>query len=244
MKIVIPMAGRGQRFLQSGILTPKPLIDVLGSPMLAWAMKSLSETQPSKIIFILLKEHDREYDITKILQKLYGTLAEVVVLDEVTEGQLATVMRAKNYIDDDEDILVSNCDTFVVSELHKDIILHHDNCAGIISTANLPGDRWSFAQVDENDYVTDVSEKVRISNHASTGLYYFSHGNQLVDVAEEIISRREKIKEEYYVIAAYQKYIQRGWKVKISRAKEMWDMGTPESLEEFKKYILSKRHDT
>ena len=41
MNIVMPMAGRGSRFAQLGIATPKPLIPVRGKPMYAWATEGL-----------------------------------------------------------------------------------------------------------------------------------------------------------------------------------------------------------
>lgn len=239
MKIVVPMAGRGLRFSEIGITTPKPMIDVLGQPMLSWAMKSLEGLSYSKIVFIVLREHDDVHRISEFLVNRYGALAEVIVLDTVTEGQLATVMSARDLIDDDEDVLIGNCDTYVVSNLAHDIASRPQDCAGMISTAELAGDRWSFAKIDEQDWVTSVAEKVRISDQASTGLYYFSHGNQLVNAADEIFRKGEKIRGEYYVIGAYQKYLERSWRVKISRATEMWDMGTPESLTRFQLHFAS-----
>ena len=41
MNIVMPMAGRGHRFVEVGIDVPKPLIDVRGRPMYAWATDGL-----------------------------------------------------------------------------------------------------------------------------------------------------------------------------------------------------------
>ena len=59
MKIVIPMAGKGSRFLEDAHLKeeytkPKPLINIKGKPMIAWAIESLSKfkTSPQDLIFI------------------------------------------------------------------------------------------------------------------------------------------------------------------------------------------------
>ena len=57
MNIVMPMAGRGSRFAQIGIKTPKPMIDVRGRPMYAWATDSLPLALASRLIFICLREH-------------------------------------------------------------------------------------------------------------------------------------------------------------------------------------------
>ena len=85
MKIVIPMAGHGLRFANAGYDTPKPLIDVLGEPMLSWALKSLKEIPTSQLIFIILKAHEERYGLASTLRDQYQG-AEIIVLDEVTEG--------------------------------------------------------------------------------------------------------------------------------------------------------------
>ena len=102
----------------------------------------------------------------------------------------------------------------------------------------MPGDRWSFARTDESGRVVEVTEKVRISEHASTGIYYFANGHQLVAIADEMIAHNERTRGEFYVMPVYQKYFERGWRVEISEASAMWDMGTPEALETFRSHLL------
>ena len=41
MKILIPMAGEGSRFLKEGYAFPKPLIDVDGKPMIQTVVENL-----------------------------------------------------------------------------------------------------------------------------------------------------------------------------------------------------------
>lgn len=238
MNIVVPMAGRGSRFAEKGVETPKPLIEAAGRPMIAWALESLRELLPgARVVFVVLKEHEERYHISNLLHSLAGQAAqvEVVRLEDVTEGQLCTVMAAIDAVDMAQDLLVASCDTYVVSDLTREIKGRPDDCRGIISVADMPGDRWSFAQTDEKGRVVMVAEKERISNHASTGLYYFSSTQEFAAVAEEMTGNGEKTRGEYYVIPVYQKYIQRGWRVDISVAQQMWDLGTPEALQEFLK---------
>lgn len=94
----------------------------------------------------------------------------------------------------------------------------------------MSGDRWSFVKTDDNGTVTEVAEKIRISDYASTGIYYFSNVKLFVSEAEQMTINKEKTKGECYIIPLYQKYIKKGLKVLISIAEHMIDMGTPESL--------------
>lgn len=235
MNVVVPMAGRGARFADQGVQTPKPLIEVRGRPMVAWALDGLGELVSSarRVVFVVLREHDERYGLREMLPRLAGPATEVVVIDGVTEGQLATVMAAQALLDPDDDLLVASCDTYVVSPLAREIAARRPECRGIISVADMPGDRWSFARTDETGRVVQVAEKERISDHASTGLYYFSSAGELMDTAREMFAREEKTRGEYYVIPVYQKYIERGWRVDVSVATEMHDMGTPDALQAF-----------
>lgn len=233
MIVVLPMAGRGSRFRNAGIDIPKPFITVDGKPMFVHALKSIEGIDYSKIIFIVLKEHYDAFDMNQCLKDAGIEKYKLVVIPEVTEGQLATVLTAAEYFNLDEDVLILSSDTYVKSPLVKDIIYRKRNCHGIISVAELPGSQWSFAKVNDKNEVSRVAEKERISDYASTGIYYFSKGNELVKYSSEMISKKEKTRNEYYVIPVYQKFIDHGKMISISIADEMWDMGTPEALEEY-----------
>ena len=54
INIVIPMAGRGQRFTEAGYDKPKPLIDVVGVPMIKRVIDSLTLRIITIILFLLL----------------------------------------------------------------------------------------------------------------------------------------------------------------------------------------------
>ena len=231
MKVVVPMAGRGSRFANTAGTTPKPLIPVMGRPMVAWALKSIENVPFSQIIFIALKEHDEKFQVKKVLTSaMRRRRFELVLLDGITEGQLCTVLEGKSHINTDEDVLIISSDTYVISDIGRHIAQRGGDCSGLISVASLPGNQWSFAQTDEKGNVIRVAEKERISDFASTGLYYFSNGRIFVERAEEVISRGERTKNEFYVIPLYQTYIDRGEVIGISLAKQMFDMGNPEAL--------------
>ncbi len=237
MNIVVPMAGRGARFSGQGYETPKPFIEIAGRPMFYWALKSLNQVPYSRIIFVALQSHEHDYKVSKLIEESFPEPFELILLDDVTEGQLCTVLAARKWIAVDDDLLIASADTYVVSNLGSEIALLSPDVHGLISVADMPGDHWSFARTDESGRVVEVAEKIRISNHASTGLYYFSNGREFVELADQIIADQEKTRGEYYVIPVYQKYLQRHWQVKLSLSFEMWDMGNPAALQIFQKYI-------
>ncbi len=233
MIIVLPMAGRGSRFEGHGYQRPKPLILVNGVPMFVKSLASIKGVPHSKLVIVALKEHEDAFGIRHYIQEYGIANTELVLIEEVTQGQLCTVLAAREFIDKEEDILIIGSDTIVDSSIGRDIQHKDSQCKGLISVADMPGDRWSFAAVDTQGKVYQVAEKQRISSHASTGMYYFSNGREFVSYSDEMISNKETTKGEYYVIPVYQKMIAKGELVGISQANAMWDLGTPDALNDY-----------
>ena len=229
MKIIIPMAGLGSRFTEKGINVPKPLIEVSGKYMIEWALKNIQGISYSELIFIILKEHEENFALGSKLLNLKIPKSKIFIINQVTEGQLQTIMTAKESLKTDEDLLISPTDTYVASNIKRAIQTKSSNCAGIISVIEKAGNQWSFAKTDANNKVIQVAEKQRISSLASTGIYYFSNCNRFLDFSSKIISSNKKTKGEFYVIPVYQEYIEEGYFISTTVADEMWDLGTPES---------------
>lgn len=240
MKVVMPMAGRGSRFKEEGLDLPKPLVPVAGLPMFVQALASLGDDQESEVIFVALREHERAFNLNDLIRNYVPNPFQLVLIDDVTEGQLCTVLAARHLLGADEDLLVMSSDTVVVGDLASDIRRKQDHCAGIISTCRLPGEQWSFAETDTNGRVIRVAEKRRISPNASTGLYYFANTEVFLTYADRLIATEQKTGGEYYVIPVYQYYIDDGLLITISNANELWDMGTPKAKRRFEVHMEAK----
>jgi len=239
MIVVIPMAGRGNRFAKEGFQTPKPLIEVGGKPMIYHAWSSIKDIPCRKLIFIALREHEIQFKVSALLAEWISAPHEIIYLDEVTEGQLCTVLKASVYFQEDEGILITASDTYIESDISHEIL--NIKSAGLISVFDLQGDQWSFAQIDENGKVIRVTEKERISNHASTGIYYFANAKQMEREARLMIKENDTTRGEFYIMPLYNRMIKNGTECTLSHARAMWDMGTPEAKNRFEKYLLNDR---
>ncbi len=234
MNIVIPMAGRGSRFAAIGIETPKPLIDVRGQPMYAWATKSLPLELADRLIFICLQEHLEHRALADDIRGRYTQFQpEIIPLHEVTEGQACTVLKAAAWVDNDEPLLIYNADTYCRTALVKRLPSLSPHVAGLIGVFQASGDKWSFARADAQGRVLEVAEKRRISDWASTGLYYFRRGKDFVEHARRMIADDERIGREFYVAPVYNRLIAAGMEIQIDIAEDVWALGTPEHLRHF-----------
>ena len=99
MNIVIPMAGLGSRFADSGYTFPKPLVEVGGRPMIQVVVDSLD--LQGRYIFLCRREHLDKYALEDLFDRLTDDHA-VVPVEDLTEGAACTVLLARDFIDNDE----------------------------------------------------------------------------------------------------------------------------------------------
>jgi dTDP-glucose pyrophosphorylase len=236
VNLVIPMAGRGSRFTEVGHALPKPLIDVRGRPMYAWAVDSLPLAQARRLIFIFLAEHLRDHALADDIHRRYAALDPVIIaLDHVTEGQACTVLVAREHIDGAEPLVIFNADTFCKTGLDQRLRALPAEVDGLIGVFEAEGERWSFARADAAGRVLETAEKRRISPWATTGLYHFRRGRDFVQHADAMIAAGERERGEYYVAPVYNRLIRAGGDVRIDVAEEVWVLGTPEDLADFER---------
>ncbi|MGD9722096.1 MAG: glycosyltransferase family 2 protein [Pirellulales bacterium] len=236
MNIVIPMAGRGSRFAEAGYDTPKPLIDVRGKPMYAWATDGLPLTLARRLIFICLAEHIADRALERDILTRYGQYDPLIIaLDEVTAGQACTVLMARHAINNDEPLLIFNADTYCPTTLGDALARYATPPDGVLDVFRAAGDRWSFARTDAEGRVLETAEKRRISDWASTGLYYFRRGSDFVRHAEAMIDENQRSNNEFYVAPLYNRLIAAGGDVRANPVDEVWILGTPEELARFER---------
>jgi dTDP-glucose pyrophosphorylase len=223
------MAGIGSRFSKAGFTLPKPLIDVDGRTMIRAVVDSLNVQ--AKYIFIVLKEHVQNFNIDKIVREIVPT-CEVVVVEEVTEGAVATILTAKQFINNDNPILIVNSDNIILWD-PVDFFTEVENTYldGSIVYFEDDNPKWSFITIQDN-LITKVAEKQVISNFATSGIYYWKKGSDFVKYAEDMINNNIRVNNEFYVAPVYNLAIGDGKKIgpyQIDK-EEMWGVGTPEDL--------------
>jgi dTDP-glucose pyrophosphorylase len=236
MNIVMPMAGRGSRFAERGIATPKPLIPVRGKPMYAWATDGLPLGLAKRLIFICLGEHLADGTLESDIRARYAAHQPVIIpLNQVTEGQACTVLMAREWIDSDEPLLVFNADTYCHTTLPHALEKLGPRVDGVLDVFEAAGDKWSFARLGQDDRVLETAEKRRISNWATTGLYYFRRGRDFVRDATDMIEANERSNNEFYVAPVYNRLIAAGADIRANKVPSVWVLGTPEDLAHFER---------
>jgi HAD superfamily hydrolase (TIGR01509 family) len=228
MNILIPMAGAGSRFQQAGYTFPKPLIDVEGKPMIQVVVDNLNID--ATYIYVVQKEHRLKFNLDTLLN-LITPGCKIVEVDGITEGAACTTLLAKEFINNDEPLLIANSDQFVEWDSNEFMYkMIEQKVDGGILTFTSTHPKWSFAKVDEYGYVTEVAEKNPISDIATVGVYYWAKGSDYVKYAEQMIEKDIRTNNEFYTCPIFNEAIGDGKKIKTFNIEKMWGLGTPEDL--------------
>lgn len=211
--IVIPMAGLSSRFFKAGFEVPKYQLTINGCYVFDLALKSFERYFSTDLFVIVLRDcfNTKEFVETRLCA--LGIKRYLIkVLDFETQGQAETVLLGIENpdISNDEPLFIFNIDTFRYDFIKPDFV---DTCAGYLEVFRGDGEHWSFIEVD-GDTVTRTTEKLRISDLCSDGLYHFSSKALYIDLVAQAKAQQLLVNNELYIAPIYNLLIERGEQVR------------------------------
>lgn len=224
LQILIPMAGRGQRFKDAGYDQPKPFIEVDGFPM--WRRVLANLPSADRTTLLVLEEH-------------FGRLVAeddrigILRVGAVTDGAACTVLlcEGEDLIDGTEPLLIANADQWLDwSPEHCADFVKRDGCDGAIVTFRASGPKWSYADVREDGTVACVAEKVPISDSATCGVYYWKRAGDCFASIRRMMEKGLRVGGEYYLAPSFNEMILDGARIVAYPVPRMWGLGTPDDL--------------
>ena len=234
--VVITMAGLGKRFRDAGYDCPKYRIDAHGRTLFAWSMLSLRSfiKAGAKFTFVVRREDDASAFIRQECEAVGIVSAQIVEIDALTDGQATSAIVGGEVLDSPgEPFLVYNIDTFV----HPDALpAEAVRGEGWVPCFPGKGDGWSFAAAEPDGRITDMREKVRISPHATIGLYWFSSYTLYRQVYDDYYSDSSRMeKGEKYIAPMYRQMILAGREVFLHEVAYdvVIPLGTPAEVNAF-----------
>lgn len=231
LNVIVPMAGAGSRFEKMGYTFPKPLIDVIGKPMIQVVVENLNID--ANFIYIVQKSHREKYNLDTLLN-LITPNCKIVETEGLTEGSACTTLLAKDLIDNDNPLISMNSDQFIEWDSSEFMYkMNESDCDAGILTFNATHPKWSFVKVNDMGYVTEVAEKNPISDIATVGIYFWKKGSDYVKYTQQMITKNIRVNNEFYICPVFNEAILDNKKIKIFKVDKMWGIGTPEDLNFF-----------
>lgn len=229
MKIVLPIAGKGQRFADAGIATPKPLVTVLGKTLLELSLESLGID--GDLVIVANHYQDEKYNnAVRAIAKSYYPKAEIKYVYGKQFGAAYTSLQAGDLIDNDQ-LIITNCDQILKWDSYK--FNRSLSADGAVVIYNSYDTRNSFAKI-ENGVVVEIAEKKRISTNALIGMHYWRNGLDFKRSARRLVSDMN-YKAEAYVSETYNYLIDEGMTIHPYTIpnSEFISLGTPEAVSAF-----------
>lgn len=250
-KVLIPMAGAGQRFAEAGYQVHKPAIMTIDrfdghqKPMVVCATKDLPGVRKdgSNVIYVDRTFH-REDGVEDAIRQYYEK-AQFITIDHLTQGQACTCMLAENYLNPKEPLLIAGCDNGMdidmeaFQELTKDcdcIVFTYRHNEAVLSNPNAYG--WMIT--DQEGNITGTSIKKAISDTpmedpAVVATFWFREAGIFLEATEKMIREDDRIRGEFYVDQTVKHVLDLHYRAKIFDIDRYVGWGTPADYEGYQK---------
>ena len=219
------MAGRGSRLRPHTLTTPKPLIPIVGKPIVQRLLEdliSVCDTEVDEIAFVIDRSFGEkvENDLKSIADKV-GATCSIHYQDEKL-GTAHAILVAQSALKGN--VLVAFADILFKAEFKLDL-----NKDGIVWVQKVENpEAYGVVKYDTNNVITDFVEKPEtfVSDLAIIGIYYFKDGENLRNELQYLIDNDIRIKGgEFGLTDALENMKNKGLKLVHGEVEEWLDCG-------------------
>lgn len=199
MNIIFTMAGKYSRFKLFANRVPKYLMP-LGKHTILWHVinELKAECGPAQFFFIVNKEDRDFFPIMKSVLDDFAISTKNIIHIDDTKSQLETALAIfdsslSEKVNINSPTAFTNIDTIL--RFRSNFFQELGNlgeCEGLLDTFRGASIAYSYALVDKNNKVLSVSDGIRVSDDACSGLYGFSSGAFFASEARRLLSQDEK----------------------------------------------------
>lgn len=235
INILIPLAGKSQFFSEVEYPFPKPLIEFCGKTMIAHVLKSYDSIRDrSQFIFVVNKKDCVKYHLDDVLTILTDGKCKIIYLESETKGAACSAMMAVEYIDNDDQLIISNADQLIHANFVEIFSYFENSDAGVLVFDSVHP-RWSYVRLSDNNEVIEAAEKRPISKNAIAGFYCFKKGSDFILAAKNMIKKDASINDEFYISPALNELILLNKKVRAYKINntDYHTFYTPKKIEEY-----------
>ena len=92
--LLVPMAGRGQRFVDAGYKVPKQFIHIERQQLLDISLDCFNLDE-CNLIFVVRDDQISNFNVDRILAEKYGPEIQIVSTDGLTDGSVCSCLIAE-----------------------------------------------------------------------------------------------------------------------------------------------------
>ncbi|GAA4852020.1 sugar phosphate nucleotidyltransferase [Algivirga pacifica] len=239
MKVVIPVAGRGSRLRPLTNTQPKALLPVAGKPIIGHIIDFFVEKGIKEFVLIIGYMGTRIEDFVYSQYSSNKELMFTFVVQVPREGSAHAIWSAKEYIEDEKELLICLGDSIIDVDLEE--FIQTEGCVVGVQKVTKPTD-FGIAENNTEGYVQRMVEKPRIpmSNMGLAGLYKIDDAGKLVEAIQYIIENEITTNEEFHLTDALQQMLLNGSQFKAKLVDGWYDCGQKHSLLDANAHLLKR----
>jgi NDP-sugar pyrophosphorylase family protein len=229
MKCVILAAGEGIRMRPLTLDTPKPMVRVLGKPLLEYIIAELPEEVTELIVVVGYKGEQ----IRKYFGDQFGRFSVKYVVQTKKAGTYDALKLCQSLIGDDERFMMLYADD-IHGRAGLEECAKSDGMSLTVKEVSNP-ERFGIVETDKDGMITGVEEKPKVpkTNLASTGAMTLSR-----DVFN--FPPPQNSCGEYVLAESIGEMVNAGYKIKAVRSSVWIPVGYPEDLKKVEEYLEKK----
>jgi capsule biosynthesis phosphatase len=181
-------------------------------------------------LIIIYNKNLEQFNFESILSNKTNIKINFFQLQKATKGAAETISEYLKNIDSDEPILILDCDTIY----HEDVIskCRETKESKIFYFIDKQKDPiYSYIKVSKNGLVKEIKEKIKISNNANTGAYFFKSINELKKYISILI--KDYHNNELYTSLIFNLMLKDEIKIESEEIKNFYCVGTPFQLQKY-----------
>jgi HAD superfamily hydrolase (TIGR01509 family) len=245
MNIIIPLGGKGIRFVNEGYTIPKPLINIFEKTMIEYVIDNIkhSFTLEDKL-FIIYNNNLDNFNFKDFIINKYPK-CKLIKLENETSGAAETLLLGIKYIlnnyEYNEKSLILDCDTFYTQNIINMFRESIHNCV-FYTKKNESKPIYSYINLDNENTsnIIQIAEKCKISENTNTGAYAFLDIKLLYKYCNYVIDNKITFNNEPYTSCIINEMLKdnicfKGLELDNNR---VFSLGTPNDV----KYFIDTRY--
>jgi NDP-sugar pyrophosphorylase family protein len=236
---ILLMSGKGQRFIDGGYDTPKPLIQIKQKPMFINSLKSFPIF--SKLFLVVTEEISKNDKFIKSLNDI-PYKHEIISLKNTTGGQAESCYIAVKEVEENTPFFVGPCDLELNEKIDLKPLFLNDAEIIILTykpdkiNFNFPND-YGWVESDGNSVVGNIEVKpnkniIKTNTEVISGVFIFKNKNIFIRFYEVMLKKKFLINDEYYLDSLCKIALDEGSKIYTLLVKDILSYGTPQEIAE------------
>ena len=235
LNLIIPMAGKGERFKKENYIDFKPFIKINNKFMFEYVTEKFPLEVKIWVITcrFLINENQKKFLKQKNI--------EVIYINSHKLGPAYSIYRASHKLPLNESFFVSYCDidwSWDFSKISKKL-----NSDGIVFTHRgfhphkLINNFSAYCKTQKN-ILLKIKEKESftqnwLDEHLSIGVFYYKSGNEMISGITSLIKKNIRVTKEYFPSLIFNELIKKEKKILVEKLEYYIHWGVPEQLEDY-----------